>query len=77
MTFQTLNEIKQHQYTGKYSRDCTALASIEEFVHDANNSVGDRAEAIRDMNDRGLGFDRHDHMSDEQIVQSFVAGSVG
>lgn len=74
MIFKTLNEIKQHQFVGNHASDHEAFSAIELFVHDISNSVPDRAEALRDMGQRGMGFDREEHISDKQLVTDYMAG---
>lgn len=74
--FNNIEEIKAHQWIGNAYHDQEAFDAIDAYVLDTNNSLADRAEALRQMSDKGMGCGRDEDMRDEDIVQEYI-DSVG
>lgn len=72
MQFNNINQIKAHRFVGNAFSDQQAFNGIHDFVMDVNNSVADRAEALRVCSDEGMGCGRDEHLTDEQVIQSYM-----
>lgn len=72
IAFNTIQEIQNHEFVGNHYSDCNAFNAIDTFVQNASNSLSDRAEALRVMSDKGMGCGRDEHMSDEEVVRSYI-----
>lgn len=72
MKLNTIAQIKAHQFAGNAYSDQKAFNAIDEFVQDVNNSVADRAEALRIVSDVGMGCGRDEHLTDEQVIESYM-----
>ncbi|MNE18027.1 hypothetical protein D3C80_1110320 [compost metagenome] len=72
ISFTNIEQIKQHQFIGNHYHDCSAFNGIDAFVQDEKNSVEDKAEALRQMQDRGMGCGRGEELSDEQFVEQYL-----
>lgn len=70
IVFASIAEISAHQFGGNHHVDSDAFNAIEIFVRDPANSVADRAEALRQMSDRGMGCGRDEHLNDDQMIAS-------
>ncbi len=75
--FISLAEIKAHQFVGNYASDMAAFEAIRAFVADANNSIADRAEAIRHSFDYGMGMDRMDGVPDVALIAEYLEEDCG
>jgi hypothetical protein len=73
VTFKNITEIKNHQFAGNHYQDGSAFDAIHKFVVDTNNSLEDRAEALRQMIDKGMGCGRDEHLSDQKIVTDYLS----
>lgn len=72
ISFTNIEQIKSHQFVGNHYHDCNAFNAIEHFVQDETTSIADKAEALRQMQDRGMGCGRSEELSDEQFVESYL-----
>ena len=72
ISFTNIEQIKQHQFIGTHYHDCAAFNAIDAFVQDEKNSVEDKAEALRQMQDRGMGCGRGEELPDEQFVEQYL-----
>lgn len=72
LNFNNIEQIKQHRFVGNAYSDQAAFNAIHDFVMNDNNSVADRAEALRFMSDEGMGCGRDDEMSDAEVLASYV-----
>lgn len=70
--FKTIQQIQNHQFIGNHAADCDAFNRIEAFARNESHSVADRAEAVRIMQDKGMGAGRSEEMSDEQFLTAFL-----
>lgn len=70
--FENIQQIKDHQFIGTHYHDSNAFKAIDAFVQDVNTSVEDKAEALRQMQDRGMGCGRDEQVSDEQFVKLYT-----
>ena len=72
----TLNELKSKNIMGNAYHDQHIFNDVDSFVHDPNNSIGDKAEALRWMTTEVMGaeddFNQYD--SAEQYVQEYLDG---
>lgn len=71
-TFTNIEQIKQHQFIGNHASDYSAFNGIDAFVQDESTSIADKAEALRQMQDRGMGCGRSEELTDEQFVESYL-----
>lgn len=71
-TFTNIQQIKDHQFAGNHAFDAEAFAAIDRFVQDKNTSLADKAEALRQMLDRGMGEGRDDEIADDIFVQEYM-----
>jgi len=69
MEFKTIEEIKNHRFVGNHWSDHKAFDAIDKFAQDTNNSISDRAEALRQMSDKGMGCGRSPEMTDLQLLE--------
>ena len=72
MQFNNISEIQAHCFVGNAYSDQPAFNAIHDFVMNDNNSIADRAEALRVMSDVGMGCGRGDDESDEQVLASYM-----
>lgn len=72
MKFNTITQIAAHQFIGNHASDHLAFMAIDEFVQNEQNSLADRAEAIRIMSDKGMGCGRDEWLSDAAIVADYI-----
>jgi len=73
MEFKTIEEIKNHRFVGNHWSDGSAFGGIHDFVVNPKNSIEDRAEALRQMSDRGMGCGRDEHVPDQKIVDDYMS----
>ncbi|MNC78185.1 hypothetical protein D3C75_1303420 [compost metagenome] len=73
ITFTNIQEITSHQFVGNHYSDSLAFNAIDAFVQDENTSIADKAEALRQMQDRGMGCGRDEETSDEDFVEMYLA----
>lgn len=66
--FKSIEAIQQHQFYGNHAFDHQAFSAIHRFVENDQNSLQDRAEAIRIMSDRGMGCGRVPEKTDAELV---------
>lgn len=71
-TFTTIKQIQAHKFAGNYSGDESAFDAIHAFVSNTKNSLGNRAEALRVLSDKGLGCGRDETVSDANLVAEFL-----
>lgn len=72
MVFDSIEQIKAHQFVGNYHSDSEAFNAIETFVLKKGTSLADQAEALRVMGDKGMGIGRDEHMSDQELVDAYL-----
>lgn len=72
ITFNTIQEIQNHEFVGNHYSDCNAFNAIDTFVQNVSNSLSDRAEALRVMSDKGMGCGRYEEISDEETVKQYI-----
>ncbi|EHM1384078.1 hypothetical protein KFS98_003565 [Salmonella enterica] len=73
MKFETLEAIKAHKWAGNHYHDHAAITAAHNFALDVNNSMADRAEALRHTDNAAMGLPRYDDIPDDQLVNEFVA----
>ena len=73
MTFNTLQEIKDHQFIGTHFHDSAVFRAIDTFTLRDDVPIADKAEAIRIMVDKGMGCGREEQFTDEELVSSQLA----
>ena len=71
MKFKNIKEIQAHTFAGNAFSDRDAFEAIHQFVINGNNSVADRAEALRVMTDKGMGLGRDEETSDEDSLVAY------
>lgn len=71
MTFDSVDAIRSHQFVGNHAADSAAFEAIHEFASDWQHPVGERAEALRIMQDAGMGCGRSDDMSDIDFLDAY------
>lgn len=72
MTFDSIEQIKAHQFAGNHYMDSDAFNAIDAFVQDEKTSLADKAEALRVMGDKGMGIGRDEHISDQDLVTEYL-----
>lgn len=72
ITFTTIEQITSHQFVGNHYSDSLAFNAIDQFVQNENTSIADKAEALRQMQDRGMGCGRDEDTSDEDFVEMYL-----
>jgi CO dehydrogenase/acetyl-CoA synthase epsilon subunit len=72
ITFTDIQQIKDHQFVGNHYHDSQAFDAIDRFVQDDNTSIADKAEALRQMQDRGMGCGRDEETTDEVFVETYL-----
>lgn len=70
--FTTIQQITSHQFIGNHHSDSHAFNAIDSFVKSPQISVADKAEALRQMQDRGMGCGRQEDMDDETFVAAYL-----
>jgi len=73
VNFNSIEEIRNHQFYGNYAFDHQAFQGIRRFVEDEKNSLADRAEAVRLTCDRGMGMPLPEDMSHEEVIRESLA----
>lgn len=73
MRFDTIDQIKAHEFVGNHAADGEAFQAIHEFVMDASRPMEERAEAIRQMEDRGMGCGRDQEGNDAVLVADYLS----
>lgn len=73
VVFTSIDEITTHDWVGNAYHDMPAFVAVRRFVSDENNSVVDRAEAIRSMSERAMGCGRVEHMTNRELIADFIA----
>jgi hypothetical protein len=68
MKFETIEQIKAHEWAGCYFSDSHAFHACEQFFLDTRNSIADRAACIRVIDEVGMGLDPSP-LSDEELVE--------
>lgn len=67
--FDNIDQILAHQFVGNYHSDAEAFAAIDRFALNRENTLADRAAAIRHMMCAGMGLDEYcADSTDEQLV---------
>jgi hypothetical protein len=69
--FENIEQIINHVWIGNAYHDMPAFDAIDEFVLDTNNSLADKAKALRTMCECGMGLDP-DEQSDEDLLQEYL-----
>lgn len=72
MKFSSIKQIKAHKFAGNHFNDFAAFCAIEDFARDEKHSVEHRAEALRQMTDRGMGCGRTEKFSDAALLKEFA-----
>ncbi len=72
--FDSIEQIKAHSFVGNAHSDMKAFMSIDAFVSSKQNTISQKAEALRIMSDKGMGCSRDEHISDTDIVQEYLDG---
>jgi len=72
VTFNTLADVRAYQWVGNAWSDGPAFMAVDAFVQNVNNSIADRAEALRIMSDIGMGCGREEELSNEEIVSDYI-----
>lgn len=75
MRFDTISQIKSHQFVGNFMSDQTAFRAIYVFVSDTTRPIFERAEALRILGRVGMGLtplENLEHLSDEARLQKFI-----
>jgi hypothetical protein len=72
MKFNTIQQIQAHQFIGNHHSDHLAFTAIESFVQRSTTSLKDQAEALRVMGDEGMGLGREEHITDQELVDSYL-----
>lgn len=70
--FTNLQQIQSYQFAGSHAFDVYAFKQIELFAQDTKHSVADRAEALRIMQDKGMGCGRSEEISDQDFLNAFL-----
>ncbi len=73
MVFNTVEEIEAHVFVGNHASDMAAFDAIHVFVEDESNTYAKRAEALRIMGEKGMGFGREEEVDDEELVDNYLA----
>lgn len=71
----TISAIRAHQFVGNAHSDSLVFDAIDMFAADENNSVPERAEALRIMAKKGMGLEGNeagDNVNDWALVQEFM-----
>jgi hypothetical protein len=68
-----IEQIKAHKWVGNAYSDMLAFTAINRFVKNTNNSLKDRAEALRQMSDKGMGCGRDEEIEDEMLVKLYMS----
>lgn len=71
--FKSIEEIKAYTWIGNHHSDWAAFNGVDAFAANKDNSVADRAEALRIASDAGMGCGRDEHLSDEDLLAQFEA----
>lgn len=71
ITFTDIQQIKDHQFIGNHASDYQAFNGIDAFVQDESTSIADKAEALRQMQDCGMGCGRGEE-TDEELVEMYL-----
>lgn len=64
--FDNIDQILAHRFVGNYHSDAEAFAAIDRFVLNREQTLADRAAAIRHMMNEGMGY--FVVASDEELV---------
>lgn len=70
--FTNIEQIKSHTFVGNHASDAHAFNAIDSFVQSTQTSIADKAEALRQMQDRGMGCGRSEDLTDEQFVEAYL-----
>lgn len=73
MNFDSLDAIRAHSFVGCHAADADAFSAIGDFAGDWTRPVADRAEALRIMQDSGMGCGRSDDISDIDFLDAYFA----
>ena len=73
LKFNTIDEIKKHEFIGNHYNDMDAFGAIQAFARDTKHSIKDRAEAFRQMADRAMGLGRADDVPDKKYLKMNLA----
>lgn len=63
-------------YAGNHHSDSASMRTVDRFVNDPGNPVPDRARALRDMVERGMGVPGsvdQGSMTDDEYVAAYVS----
>lgn len=72
-TFQSIQEIRDHQFIGNYASDSAAFNAIDTYIRDASNSLPNRAEATMLLALKGMGLAPYPaHYTDRMIVNEYL-----
>lgn len=72
VVFSNIEEIQKWWFQGNHFSDHQAFNGIQVFVENENNSLADRAEALRVMSDKGMGCGRDEDITDEEYVAGYL-----
>lgn len=70
ITFDTLQQIREHVFVGNHFSDAHAISAVENFISDrVNNTLKIRAEAKRILCDRAFGLPFPADMSNADVLR--------
>ncbi len=75
MKFLTIEQIRAHSFVGNHHNDSEAFKAIDAFAANTANTIAHRAEAIRIVSTKGMGFtpesDSDLLLGDKELVKLF------
>lgn len=71
MTFDSVDSIRLHNFVGNHASDAEAFDAIHQFASDLERPIGERAEALRIMQDVGMGCGRSERVSDADLLIAY------
>lgn len=66
--FDNLDQIRNVKFVGNHFNDMGTFDGIREFAEDKNQTLSDRAEALRIMLREGMGMAEFDSLSDTEVL---------
>lgn len=72
LIFTTIQQITSHQFDGNHHHDSPAFDAIDSFVKSTQTTMSDKAEALRTMQDKGMGCGRQEDVDDETFVELYL-----
>ena len=64
--FNSIDEIKKHEWAGNHYNDCRAFMAVEQFVRD-NSDIEQQREALYIMGSKAMGI--HEPVTNSQIQE--------